>query len=618
MCGIAGIFGSPSRDSAAAMVAALKHRGPDGDGVYVDERVALGHTRLAIIDPTANAAQPMSTAGGQVCIVFNGEFYNFRELRRRLEEEGTRFRTSSDTEVLLELYCRDGDAFVSGLRGIFAFAIYDKRGGPGRERLVLARDHLGVKPLCYARTGTGMVFGSEIKALLKALPERRIDPIALRQLLAWGSVCQPRTILAGVSMLPAGHMLVAEGGGTTLRPYWQPALNRVAGLRDLPYDELVDIAEAKLVETLQSQLVADVPVGAFLSGGIDSSLLVALMARRHNGPVKTFSVGFEGAVGVEDESDDAADVAAFLRTDHSRVVVTANDAAASVHAIARDLDQPTVDGVNSWFVSRSVGGEVKVAISGTGGDELFAGYPWFTALDQHARLARQPASRARALARCVLGRRNPGFVDAYAGQYHIFGPGDAVRHLAPHLRTDAGACSTEADLGPADLLPGGTPIERTTALCLGNYTRNQLLRDIDAGSMAHALEVRVPLLDHQLADFALSLPDTAKLRPDAAPAGSYEASGLKRILVDVGRRYLPPGFSSRTKRGFSLPFDNWLRGPLSPLLADCLAPETVARRGLFDVPNVERLAADFSQGRIGWTRPWLLMMTELWCRECLD
>jgi asparagine synthase (glutamine-hydrolysing) len=175
-----------------------------------------------------------------------------------------------------------------------------------------------------------------------------------------------------------------------------------------------------------------------------------------------------------------------------------------------------------------------------------------------------------------------------------------------------------ADLGPADLLPGGTPIERTTALCLGNYTRNQLLRDIDAGSMAHALEVRVPLLDHELADFALSLPDTAKLRPHAAPAGSYEASGLKRILVDVGRRYLPPGFSSRTKRGFSLPFDNWLRGPLSPLLADCLAPDTVARRGLFDVPNVERTAADFSDGRIGWTRPWLLMMTELWCRECLD
>jgi asparagine synthase (glutamine-hydrolysing) len=618
MCGIVGIFGNPNRDSAAAMVAALKHRGPDGDGIYVDERVALGHTRLAIIDPTANAAQPMTTAGDRVCIVFNGEIYNFRELRRRLEEGGTRFRTSSDTEVLLELYCRDGDAFVTRLRGIFAFAIYDKRDGPGRERVVLARDHLGVKPLCYARTESGMVFSSEIKALLKALPERRIDPIALRQLLAWGSVCQPRTILAGVSMLPAGHMLVTESGGTTLKPFWHPALNRVAGLRDLPYDELVDIAEAKLVETLESQLVADVPVGAFLSGGIDSSLLVALMARRHNGPVKTYSVGFEGAVGVDDESDDAADVAAFLRTDHNRVVVTADDAAANVDAIARDLDQPTVDGVNSWFVSRSVGGEVKVAISGTGGDELFAGYPWFTALDQHARLARQPTSRAKALAKCVLGRRNPGFVDAYAGQYHIFGLGDAVRYLAPHLRAHAGECSTEADLGPADLLPGGTPIERTTALCLGNYTRNQLLRDIDAGSMAHALEVRVPLLDHELADFALSLPDTAKLRPDAAPAGSYEASGLKRILVDVGRRYLPPGFSSRTKRGFSLPFDNWLRGPLSPLLADCLAPETVARRGLFDVPNVERLATDFSDGRIGWTRPWLLMMTELWCRECLD
>ncbi|WP_424627541.1 asparagine synthase (glutamine-hydrolyzing) [Bradyrhizobium sp. SYSU BS000235] len=619
MCGIAGIFGRPGRDIVGTMTNALRHRGPDGHGLVVDDKAAFGHARLSIIDLSTAASQPMVSGDNKVWLTFNGEIYNFQALRDELVASGVVFRTHSDTEVILALYLRDGDRLVAKLRGIFAFAIYDKRGGPGKERLLLARDHLGIKPLYHAQSSQGLVFASEIKAMVKALPDRMIDPSALRQLLAWGSVCQPRTIVAGVSMLPAGHTLVAEGGRTVVEPYWQPGLDRVAGLRRRSYADLVDLAEAKLTEVLDSQLVADVPVGAFLSGGIDSSLLVALMARRHTGAVRTFSVGFEQASGVDDETDDAAEVATFLGTDHSRIIVTAADAAASIRAIARDLDQPTVDGVNSWFVSRSAGSAVKVVISGTGGDELFAGYPWYTALSRYDRLSRTPGHKARALARFLLGRkRTESFVGAYADQYHIFGANDAVRYLSPQLRSKVGVIGSEADLGQADILAEGTPIERTTALCLGNYTRNQLLRDIDAGSMAHGLEVRVPFLDHELADFALSLPDLAKVRPGASVTGSYEASGLKRILVDIGRRYLPPEFPGRAKKGFTLPFDRWLRGSLASVMSDCLSAETVARRGLFDVQGAAELADNFKQGRIGWTRPWLLMMTELWCRECLD
>lgn len=619
MCGIAGIFGRPDQPTVSAMTNALRHRGPDGHGLVTDDRATFGHARLSIIDLSAAASQPMTTDDEQIWLTYNGEIYNFRELRDDLVTSGVVFRTQSDTEVILALYRRDGERLLSKLCGIFAFAIYDKRGGPGKERLLLARDHLGVKPLYHMQTARGIVFASEIKAMLKALPDRKIDPTALRQLLAWGSVCQPRTLIAGVSMLPAGHLLVAEGGRTLIEPYWQPGLGRVSGLRSRSYADLVDIAEAKLIEILDSQMVADVPIGAFLSGGIDSSLLVALISRRCTGAVRTFSVGFEQGSGVNDETDDAAEVAAFLGTDHSRVIVTAADAAANIRAIARDLDQPTVDGVNAWFVSRSVGGAVKVAISGTGGDELFAGYPWYGALDRHERLSRTPAYRARTLAKLLMGRGRPeSFVAAYARQYHIFGADDAIRYLSPQLRAKADAGGPEADLGAADILADGTPIERTTAICLGNYTRNQLLRDIDAGSMAHGLEVRVPLLDHDLADFALSLPDSAKVLPGAALAGSYDASGLKRLLVDIGRRYLPAGFPARAKKGFTLPFDSWLRGSLARVMSECLAAETVARRGFFDVQAVAGLSADFAQGRIGWTRPWLLMMTELWCQECLD
>ena len=617
MCGIAGIFGKPDHATVGTMLSALRHRGPDGNKVMADGKAAFGHARLSIIDLSPAAAQPMASDDGQVWLTYNGEIYNFRELRRTLEGEGVRFRTSSDTEVILALYVRYGDGFLRRLRGIFAFALYDKRGGPGRERLLLARDPIGVKPLLYARQSDGLVFASELKAMVPVLDNIGVDLVSLRQLLAWGSVCQPRTILSGVSMLPPGHFLVAQANVIHSEAYWSPGIDRVSCLRDQPYAELLSAAEEKVTETLTAQLVADVPVGAFLSGGINSSLLVALMARRANNAVLTYSVGFENAVEVEDETDDAAEVAAFLGTAHHRVVVTGTDAAENIRAIARDLDQPTVDGINSWFVSRAVGGELKVAISGTGGDELFAGYPWYSAMKAWDDSAARPLTQLKSLAKRLLrGEGREDFVSAYSRHYRIFGPEQAVTMLAPDLIAPAG--NAVGDLGDSDCLREGTALERTTALCLGNYTKNQLLRDIDVASMAHGLEVRVPLLDHELVDFALSLPDDAKLRPNSVAGSSYESAGLKRILVDVGRKYLPPGFTHRRKRGFTLPFMEWLRGPLASTLEDCLSPDSVVRRGLFAPAAIGNALTQFKSGIGSWPQVWLLMMTELWCREVLD
>ena len=297
MCGICGIWGGgDDRAAVGAMVAAMQHRGPDDRGVAADGPVTLGMTRLAIIDTSVGGHQPMHTPDGLISVVYNGELYNFREERRLLEQKGCRFRSTSDTEVLLRMYEHYGDDFLLRMRGIFALAVYDRRRGPGRERLLVARDQMGVKPLLYARAGDRLVFASELKALLASgLVRAEVDPVALRLLLTYGSVYQPRTILRGVRMLLPAHRMIVERGRERVERYWSLGVDRHEGLRGRPYEEIVEELAGVLEESVRLQMVSDVPLGAFLSGGIDSSLLVALMARQASGHrVKTFSVGFEG------------------------------------------------------------------------------------------------------------------------------------------------------------------------------------------------------------------------------------------------------------------------------------------------------------------------------------
>ncbi len=644
MCGICGILGDAPPGSIEAMVEAMRHRGPDDSGIFRDGRIALGMDRLAIIDVTPGGHQPMRNADGSVWIVYNGETYNFPSERAEMERKGYRFVSTSDTEVVLSLYEHYGDGFLTHLRGMFALAVYDRRRGPGRERLLLARDPLGIKPLLYARAGPRFVFASEMKALLASgLVERTIDPESLRLILSYGSVTQPATAVQGVRMLLPGRKLVVENGGQREEQFWALGVDRREGLRGQPYERLVAEVRTALEESVRLQTVSDVPIGAFLSGGVDSSLLVALMSRALGRKVRTFSVGFEAEGTHIDESDDAESVARFIGTDHTRVVVRGRDVRDRILHIASALDQPSVDGVNSYFVSLAARSAVTVAISGTGGDELFAGYPWFRnvvgAVDRGPRptwrglpgritsaLIRQPLfdplGRGRLATRIDRIRGEFGFLPCYAREYRIFDTGDAARTLRPDLRrmTCAGR-EPSLDIAPEEI-PSAPSIERLSALCLRGYTQNQLLRDIDAVSMAHSLEVRVPFLDPVVTDLALSLPAEAKLgpvnvTPQAGPL-TYRESGAKRILIDAGRDLLPGGMDRQPKRGFGMPFGAWLAGPLREVLEDTVSSSSIRRRGLFDTRAVQLHKDRFFAGRDSWPKIWLLMMIELWCREVLS
>ena len=646
MCGICGVWGETSRAPVEAMVAAMYHRGPDDRGVHHDSAVGLGMTRLAIIDTSQGGHQPMHTPDGLITVIYNGELYNFRDEREVLEQRGHQFKSTSDTEVVLKMYEEYGDDFLLRMRGMFALAIYDKRRGPARERLLLARDHLGIKPLLYAHAGRRLVFASEIKTLLASgLVEPEVDPVSLRVLLSFGSVNQPRTILKGVQMLPPAHRLIAENGRERIERYWSLGLDRRPGLRQRPYGELVDEVAEVLEESVRLQLVSDVPLGAFLSGGVDSSLLVAMMSKIVGHRVKTFSVGFAGEGAEIDETDEAEKTARFLGTDHTRVLVEGRDVRDRIEHIASALDQPSVDGVNAYFVSLAARRAVTVAISGTGGDELFAGYPWFLkmALDEQQReaapwrslaksllsaVARQPALdplvSKRGGWRLSRARGWAGFVNRYTRHHQIFDPVEVSRLLAPRWRGQAAAGrSPHYDFSAIDELPHGSAVERVAALCLRGYTNNQLLRDIDAVSMSHSLEVRVPFIDPVVADVALSLPDTAKLASvqeltGATEGSSYRETGAKRILIDVGRRFLPSDFDSQPKRGFHMPFDSWLRGELLDVMHETLSPQTVRRRGLLDEGQASSIRESFIAGRVHWAQPWVLMIVELWCRQLLD
>jgi asparagine synthase (glutamine-hydrolysing) len=639
MCGICGTWGRRDPEIVEKMVEALHHRGPDDSGTYHGDGVSLGMTRLAVIDLNPTGHQPMSNPQETVWIVFNGEIYNFKSERANLEKLGYSFHSQSDTEVLLYLYEHFGDDFLLRLRGMFALAIYDKRRGPGKERLLLARDQLGIKPLLYAEVNGKLLFASEIKAMLASgLIEKAINPQALRLLLTFGSVSQPDTMLKDVKMLLPAHRLILENGRTRIERYWFLEKNRYPALRHLPYLEQVRALSEALQESVRLQMISDVPLGAFLSGGVDSSILVAMMTREASQRIKTFSVGFESEGANIDESEDARKTAQYLGTDHTHVLVRGSEVRESILHIASALDQPSVDGVNSYFVSRAARQGMTVAISGTGGDELFAGYPWF--LNMVAEQKRQPPLWAKALSAVAIqpifdnmpltkvrkrvsqARKLAGFLNRYALQYQIFGSTDAATMISSEFYEESHAGRAEYfDLAAIDELSNGGAVDRVTALCLRGYTTNQLLRDIDAVSMSHSLEVRVPYLDTVLMDMALSLPDETKLNLDASTSGiqnTYRTTGAKRILIDVGRSLLPKDFDIQPKRGFAMPFDAWLANPLKDVFMEALSESTVRQRGWFNVNAVTSMKKKFLEGRLHWSQPWLLMMTELWASQVLD
>jgi asparagine synthase (glutamine-hydrolysing) len=592
------------------MSSRLVHRGPDSDGLHADGPVALAARRLSIID-LEGGTQPIANEDGSVVVVQNGEIYNYRELRRELERAGHRFATASDTEVLVHAYEEHGDGFVDRLRGMFAIAVWDARA----SRLLLARDRFGIKPLFYRFAGGSLSFASELKAMLEQ-PElsREIDPRALAAYLAFNSVPAPMTIFAEARKLPPGSTLAWQDGEIEERRYARPRPVEAGRARNGPADQLAGELRETLRDSVRAHLVADVPVGILLSGGVDSAGLTALAAGESTEPVRTFSIGFEEESF--DELERARLVAGRYGTDHHELVLRPN-AAELLPNLIEAFDEPFGDSsaVPTYLVSELAAGEVKVALSGEGGDELFGGYYTYVAdllaprVGPLAALAAPlvealPSSDAKVsldykAKRFVRGARLPP-VERHHAWKEIF--------TASMRASLLGAGDPGWD--PVDLLrnryaetEGAEPLARLQDLDLGVYLVDDLLVKTDRSSMAHSLELRVPFLDQRVAEFALGLATPLKVR------GLSKKRLLRRALAPL----LPREIVRGPKQGFSIPLAAWLRGPLEPFARETLSPATIERQSCLDPAVVSATLDRHCAGEEDLSRQlWGLMSFTLW------
>ena len=608
MCGICGLLapsGAPDPTLVERMNAALVHRGPDEGSVDAFGRCVLGNRRLQVID-LATGSQPVANESGDVVAVFNGELYNFRELRAELA--GHEVRGSGDTPVIPHLYEESGLAFVSRLEGMFAIALWDA----GRERLVLARDRVGKKPLLWTRLGDGtLAFASELKALLR-LPgvSRELDPAALDAYLALQYV-PAGTALRGVEKLPPAHLLVAEGESVRVEPYWslEPWADE---LRD---EEWLERIRETVGAAVRRRLVADVPLGVLLSGGIDSSVVVAEMARASR-RVQTFTVGF---------GDDRYDERAYARavaerygTEHEEIVVEP-DVTELLPQLARTFDEPLGDeaALPQFVVSELARRHVTVALTGDGGDEAFAGYERYAAVGLAGRVALPGAGAAGRLLRWA-GRGEPRSRANRAGRLFEVAAlpagaryGRLMEIFPASLRAELWEPGVVGEPAPAWELLGSTEsgISGLQRLDVRTYLPGDLLLKADLASMAHSLEVRSPLLDHAVLELGVSLPDSLKLD------GLRGKVALRRAFADA----LPPEVAGRGKTGFGVPIARWFREELRAFATDLLLGETARARGLFSPGAVARLLHEHVSGRADHAhRLWCLLMLELWQREYVD
>ncbi len=619
MCGISGIFGVEGSEDLAervgAMNRALDHRGPDDTGVYEDGHMVLGHTRLSIIDPSPRGKQPMATPDGRFVLTYNGELYNYRRLREHLQKEYD-FRSETDSEVVLAAYVKWGRACLDRLNGMFAFAVYDRE----KNELFVVRDRLGIKPLYYAQRGHHFCFSSEIRGLLASgLVEAKMDRSSLYDYLRYMTVHAPATILNGVRALRPGHYMLIDESGLTEGKYWDMAGNRRNVREDLSYDQAVGLVREKLEEVVAKRMMSDVPYGAFLSGGVDSSAVVALMSRISEDPVKTFSVGFEEQEYSEEAY--AEKVARKYGTDHTSIRLKPQELLDQLPDALSAMDHPSGDGPNTYVVSGMTKQKgITMALSGLGGDELFAGYDIFTQayrLNEKGWIMSFPKDLRR-LGGWFMKRFKPSVasdkilqvlnLDYWYPEYYypifrqvlndkeilsVLGPGNGVTdRVRDYLFENIG------EGAPGFEMP---LLSKISLAELGTYMQNVLLRDTDQMSMAHSLEVRVPLLDHELVELMLGMPDHLKFphRP-------------KPLLVDAMGDLLPEGIADRPKMGFTLPWQAWMKNELREFSEKRL--DYLARREAFNGEALMELWKRFLRDDPGvtWSRLWPLVVLGDW------
>jgi asparagine synthase (glutamine-hydrolysing) len=628
------------------MAAAMRHRGPDEDGFLTGEArapgLALGMRRLSIID-LAGGQQPVWNETRDVAVIYNGELYNYRELRERLTLLGHRFATQSDTETLVHAWEEWGEECLTELRGMFAFALLDLRGRFAIAPLLfLARDPLGIKPLYYAQTPEGFAFASEVRALLASgLVPKKISQDALTSYLLFGSTSEPVTLVEGVFSLPPGHRMLLyvpeRRRVPRARPWWDPQLSPAA--RDSRKPKDLDSAAKRLrpllEDAVRAHLIADVPVGLFLSSGLDSGAIAALAARTQAG-IRSFTLSFPGTA--YDESSLARKVAERCGTEHTEVPLDGAAMLARIDEAVAGLDEPTMDGINTYFVSwaaREVG--LKVALSGLGGDELFAGYASFANTALLQRLTRlawfvpQPLRRAvtplmtsilaARMSRDAAGKAVAAWTDPdtlphpYFYARALFPPGQLERLMEPRFRPSTigadGVTLEPTWLGWLDRIASEAgklePVAATAWLEMRCYMASTLLRDTDSVSMARSLEVRVPLLDTPLVEFVSSLPDVARQR-----TGTQKA-----LLVEALSGLLPEEILSQRKKTFTLPWEEWLRGPLRPRMEASFADVAPSLASQLRAEGIRSVWAAFLEGKTSWSRPWALYVLNEWCKHHL-
>lgn len=603
MCGIAGVFQYRDdldlRGCADALGNALAHRGPDDAGVMNDaaHRCLLVHRRLSIIDPTDAGHQPMQDASGRYVIVLNGEIYNYEELRRELKTAGCHFVSNTDTEVLLYAYRYWGRDCLARLRGMFAFVIFDR--GPQGPSLFLARDRFGIKPLLYARNKNGFIFGSEAQPLVTSgLVAPKISETALGQYLATGSVQPPDTIYQEVFQLLPGHCLTVTADQAVSIQRWYDVRTEAFALSStyegVDAQGLVELTAQRLEEAARYHLVSDVEVGALLSGGVDSAAVVAWMKKFQDVPVKTFSIGFESQSEVNDELAAAHSTAQFLETQHCGVIVRNDEVPAAFERFISVLDQPSIDGFNTFLVSEAASRQVKVALCGLGGDELFGGYSYFGDILKAMRWRFSIPLEQWAWSERLPLRLTKIF--SYPGMT----PYEAVRHFR-HYRSLSWMKRATAFSWQPIPCDGDEPrlgsLSRMGLAELDGYLNATLLHDSDQLSMAHSLEVRPVLLDHPLVEHALALPDRVKQKDGRS----------KAVLVDAVRGLIPPECAARKKSGFELPFRSWLQGPLSKQARNVFFTENA--RAVFLPGYYQQMARRVSRNEFTrWDWQWFVLL----------
>ena len=604
MCGIAGVSFSPSQDvnrlatALARMNASMAHRGPDddGDALICDRdsvpRCLLANRRLAILDLSSAGHQPMWDRVTGNCIVLNGEIYNHLEIRRELSAPIGGWKSTSDTETILQAYAHWGIHCVNRLRGMFAFAIWDATEG----MLWCARDRLGIKPIYFFESEGLILFASEVKALLSSgLIPRRIDPRGLAGFVRFGSIPEPFTLVRGIFSLRGGQVLrLRQGVIEEISPYWRPIVSGSPAGTD-SWGESSTQLRAELERAVREHLVSDVPVASFLSGGLDSSIITALAAQYSRDPLRTFTVGFRERK--YDESQSAGRVADQYGSMHTRVVLSEEELISKMSAGVRSMDLPSADGLNTFVISQAVASAgIKVVLSGLGGDELFGGYRSFSMLSRVEQSSWLLRWFPDAFLRRLLGKRAAQMLQP---DLNLQGRYEALR--AFWSREELGELGMAAEIPYSIGDPGPQfPIQtRISVLELGGYMQSTLLRDGDGMSMANSLEMRIPFLDHQLVELCLGL--------------GVAGRGSKHLLVRLAHDLLPPELLRRRKQGFVLPLDKWMRGPLKGFVdggLDCLAES-----GAFGSDVLVRLRSAFDARHLPWARLWQFVVLGYWVQD---